>query len=445
MTNPIDANTILENLDAHATITRLHRDLSGDLSIGLPAPAPAANRAMFYGLPGELVQAADPTTEADPVGVLASALAACGAVIGPGPYVQIGNTRHPLLIWPLLFGRTGSGRKGQATDTAEIFLNNAGVGYADLCVTGLSSGEGLIERIRDPDSPDDPGGTMDKRLSVTEPEFSTVMARAKREGSTLGTMLRQAWDGRTLAVLTRNAYRASNPHIAIIGHITPKEFRMRLAEADMAGGSYNRFLPIYVERSKRLPIPEGVAPELLAGLSGRLHDAVKAARQVKRIALDDPARALWSTELYEEFTAADDEDHAWTEFTRRSAPYCLRIAALYAALEARNLITTADLGAAAALVRYSIASAVFVLDKQMRDPKIDRIRRALDQAADTGLTRSEISALFSRNVPKQTLDELLTSLTATGQYESVTTPTGGRPSVRYRRTSPDEERRNNSS
>ncbi|MEV5892879.1 hypothetical protein [Nonomuraea fuscirosea] len=78
----------------------------------------------------------------------------------------------------------------------------------------------------------------------------------------------------------------------------------------------------------------------------------------------------------------------------------------------------------------------------MRDPKIDRIRRALDQAADTGLTRSELSALFSRNVPKQTLDELLTSLTATGQYETFTTPTGGRPSVRYRRTSPDEERRN---
>ncbi|GGT38370.1 DUF3987 domain-containing protein [Nonomuraea spiralis] len=445
MTNPLDATTILENLDAHATITRLHRDQSGDLPLGLPVPPPAADPAMFYGLPGELVKVADPSTEADPVGVLVSALSACGAVIGPGPYVQIGNTRHPLLIWPLLFGRTGSGRKGQATDTAEIFLHHAGIGYGDLCVTGLSSGEGLIERIRDPDSPDDPGGTMDKRLSVTEPEFSTVMARAKREGSTLGTMLRQAWDGRTLAVLTRNAYRASNPHIAIIGHITPKEFRMRLAEADMAGGSYNRFLPVYVERSKRLPIPEGVAPDLLARLSGRLHDAVKAARQIKRIALDEDARAQWSTELYEEFTAADDEDHAWTEFTRRSAPYCLRIAALYAALDARTHITTTDLGAAAALVRYSIASAVFVLDKQMRDPKIDRIRRALDQAAGTGMTRSEISALFSRNVPKQILDELLTSLTATGQYETFTTPTGGRPSLRYRRTSPDEQRRNKTS
>ncbi|MFE3451576.1 hypothetical protein ACFXJ8_21900 [Nonomuraea sp. NPDC059194] len=434
MTKSIDADTILERLSADATIHRLHRDLSGEPTIGLPAPAPAADPAIFHGLPGEIVKAADPSTEADPVGVLVSALAACGAVIGSGPFVQIGNTRHPLLIWPLLFGRTGSGRKGQATDTAEIFLHNAGIGYGEICVTGLSSGEGLIERIRDPDSPEDVGGTMDKRLCVTEPEFSTVMARAKREGSTLGTILRQAWDGRTLAVLTRTAYRASHPHVAIIGHITPKEFRMRLAESDMAGGSYNRFLPVYVERSKRLPIPEGVEPQVLADLSGKLHDAVKAARQVQRITLDDAARVLWSTELYEEFTAADDEDHAWTEFTRRSAPYCLRIAALYAALAGRPLVTADHLRASAALVRYSIASAVFVLDKQLRDPKIDRIRRALDQAADVGLTRSEISALFSRNVPKQTLDELLASLTASGQYETVTTPTGGRPSIRYRRT-----------
>lgn len=443
MTQPLDADTILEQLSADATINRLHRDLSGELSVGLPTPAPAADAAMFHGLPGDLVSTADPSTEADPVGVLVSALAACGAVIGPGPFVQIGNTRHPLLIWPLLFGRTGSGRKGQATDTAEIFLHNAGIGYGELCVTGLSSGEGLIERIRDPDSPEDASGTMDKRLCVTEPEFSTVMARAKREGSTLGTILRQAWDGRTLAVLTRTAYRASHPHIVIIGHITPKEFRMRLAESDMAGGSYNRFLPVYVERSKRLPIPEGVAPEALATLSGQLHDAVKHARQVKRITLDEAARMLWTVDLYEEFTAADDEDHAWTEFTRRSAPHCLRIAALYAALEGRQHISADHLTAAAALVRYSIASAVFVLDKQMRDPKIDRIRRALDQSADVGLTRSEISGLFSRNVPKQTLDELLASLTATGQYETATTPTGGRPSVRYRRATCDEERRNN--
>ncbi|NRQ30681.1 DUF3987 domain-containing protein [Nonomuraea sp. NN258] len=443
MTRRHNAVTLLEEHDAETRVEAFHQDPAEGANGPLATRPPVADRTMFYGILGELVDAADPSTEADPVGVLASALAACGALIGTNPFAQVGNTRHPLLIWPLLFGRTGSGRKGQATDTAEIFMHETGLGYGDICATGLSSGEGLIDRIRDPDSQEDTGGTMDKRLVVVEPEFATVMARAKREGSSLGTILRQAWDGRTLAVLTRSAYRATNPHAAIIGHITPKEFRLRLAESDMAGGSYNRFLPVYVERSKRLPIPEGVDRDVLAEIGGKLNKGILAAGQVRRIAFDPGAQALWAGTLYDEFTAADDEDYAWTEFTRRSAPYCLRIAGLYAALEGRDRISADHLTAAAALIRYSIASAVFVLDKSMRNPKLDRLRRHLDQAGDAGLTRSEVSALFSRNVPKQALDEMLAALVVSGQYAKVTTPTGGRPAVRYQHvtapgSTPDE-------
>src|SRR5262249_49674776 len=159
-------------------------------------------------------------------------------------------------------------------------------------------GEGLIERIRDPQSEEDEGGTMDKRLCVTETEFSTVMARAKREGSTLGTVLRQAWDARTLAVLTRVAYKATLPHVAIIGHIPPKEFRMRLAETDMVGGSYNRFLPVYVERSKKLPIPQGIPEPLLNAEAARLRQAIGNASDLGRIHLGEQATRLWSGELY---------------------------------------------------------------------------------------------------------------------------------------------------
>lgn len=91
-----------------------------------------------------------------------------------------------------------------------------------------------------------------------------------------------------------------------------------------------------------------------------------------RIHLGEHASRLRSADLYDEFTAADDEDAAWTEFTRRSAPYCLRIAALHAALDGTAIIGASHLQAAAAMVRYSIGSAVFVLDKQMRDPRLDR-------------------------------------------------------------------------
>jgi len=105
---------------------------------------------MFAGILGEITAAAEPTTEADPVGIYASLLAGAGVLAGPEPHVRIGNTRHPLLIWALLLGRTGTGRKGEATGTAEIFLRRAAsASFDDLTVTGLSSGEGLIERIRD--------------------------------------------------------------------------------------------------------------------------------------------------------------------------------------------------------------------------------------------------------------------------------------------------------
>ena len=83
---------------------------------------PSADPAMYTGILGRITTAAAPTTEADPVGIYTSLLAGVGVLIGPGPFVRVGNTRHPLLIWPLLLGRTGSGRKGEATGTAEVFL-----------------------------------------------------------------------------------------------------------------------------------------------------------------------------------------------------------------------------------------------------------------------------------------------------------------------------------
>ena len=426
------ADEILARLDAPAVLADANRRRTGrdpaPERATLPAAPPSADPVMYRGLLGELTLAADPTTEADPAGVLASLMAMAGVAAGSKPHVQVGNTRHPLLIWPLLFGRTGSGRKGEATDTAEMFVRGAVWDWNDLSVTGLSSGEGLIERIRDPQNDEDAGGTMDKRLCVLETEFSTVMARAKREGSTLGTVLRQAWDARTLAALTRAAYKASMPHVAIIGHIPPKEFRMRLAEADMVGGSYNRFLPVYVERSKKLPIPLGIPEPLLNAEGARLRTAIGKASDLGRIHLGEHATRLWSAELYDEFTAADDEDAAWTEFTRRSAPYCLRIAALHAALDGTAIIGPSHLEAAAAMVRYSIRSAVFVLDKQMRDPKLDRIRRSIDTAGPEGIGRTDISALFSRNVTKQQLDELLNALTGTGQYEAFAAASTGNTS-----------------
>jgi hypothetical protein len=393
---------------------------------------PVPDPLMYAGVLGEMVRAAEPTTEADPVGIYTSLLAMAGAAIGPDAYVQIGNTRHALLFWPLLFGNTGSGRKGEATNTAAYFFRRSYPDWADITATGLSSGEGLIERIRDVMDEEDAGGTDDKRLLVIEPEFAQVMARAKREGSTLATVLRQAWECGPLSVLNRAQLKASGSHVAIVGHITPAEFRIRLAEADMAGGTYNRFAPFFVERSKRLPLPPGLDPDAVEPLTRKLAASIKAGRDAKQVTLDAGARKLWIAEVYEELTTYDDEEAVYTQFIQRAAPYCRRIAALLAVLDGRTAVISDDVGPALATVRYSIESARYVLGRTSQNRRLDKIRRAVGAVGAEGLTRSDISAQFSRNVGKAELDALIAELLAGDDFEEFSRRTGGRPAVAYR-------------
>jgi len=414
-------------------------------------PLPRRDPAMFHGLLGELVEAIDPHTEASGEGILVSLLAGAGALIGPKPHVMIGATRHPLLVWPLLFGRTGSGRKGEAGNAAKQYLRAAvdpldPDAFVRISVSGLSSGEGLIERIKDPveqadleddDRPPRRGitewpGTEDKRLLVVESEFASVMARSKRETNTLSGVLREAWEGGALGVLTKAMVRASSSHVAIVGHITPREFRLRMAAAEMGGGTYNRFLPIYVERSKRLPLPEPMDPVSLSTYGAMLREAIARAKNRGDIRMDDRARELWIEELYGEFTGSEDDEFMWSEFTERAPAYARRISALFAVLDGRSTVTEADLAATAALVRYSIASAKYVLDGRHRDPRVDRIKRAIDESDNRRLTRTEVSALFGRHLKPAELDGLLEQVTADGKYVAIDVETAGRTARIYR-------------
>ena len=203
-------------------------------------------------------------------------------------------------------------------------------------------------------------------------------------------------------MMNRKQLRASASHIAIIGHVAPREFRMRLADAELAGGTYNRYLPVYVERGKLLAVPEPVAEPVLAGLAARLSDAIGEAAKITCIQLGRAAISLWTDEVYPEFADLDDgDDLAWSEFTRRAAPTASASPGCSAALDGRALIGKDDLIAASAQIRYSIASARYVLNGVRRDPREDRLvlcdrRRRADRSYQQG-----ISGLFSRSWPER--------------------------------------------
>lgn len=413
---------------------------------------PPLDPAVFDCYLGELAISIEPYTEADPVAVLASLLAAAGVHLGPGPHLPIGMERHPLVVWPLLIGHTGSGRKGTAWGAAKHLLSAAVPEFVAANIhSGLSSGEGLAavfatEGGKEGDGPAagehrKGGGRRarllpddDCRLMAYEPEWASVMARMRREGNTLSATLRAAWEGGNLSTLNVDARVARRGHVGILAHITPGEFKAKVSSTDLAGGTYNRFLPVAVAQSKFLHLPTPPDPDLIARLARELGERLRRAREFGPLALSEPARDAWA-ELYLEFATHDHDGHAaaqLAEFTGRAAAHCLRLAGLHAAVDGSTRVQPPHLGAAAALVRYSVASASTVLRPGR---ELAELAAFIAAAGDQGRTREAIrSQHFGRHKTSDQVTALLNQLTTAGHVTVQQRPpaTGkGRPAQVY--------------
>jgi hypothetical protein len=415
------------------------------------AALPPLDPDVFTCYLGDLVHQVHADTEADPVGILVSLVCAAGVYLGPRPHVQAGDDRHPLLVWPLVVGRTSAGRKGASWSTARRLLTAADAQFMTTNVrSGLTSGEGLANMFTEPDQPTpppltDPSVTTDdastptehqdtpspgrlpagdRRLLVFEAEWAAVMARMKREGNALSATLRGAWEGGDLSTLNVSARIAPTSHIGLLAHITPTEFQAKVSTSDMAGGTYNRFLPIAVARSKFLPLAQGADPVLVDLIGAQLRERLHQARRIGMLNFTTEAAILWRR-LYVEFSTDHGDAGPVEQFVSRAAPNCLRIAALYAALDATDRITSGHLGAAAALVRYSVASARSVFTDH---PAQARLAAWITDAGPIGRTRKEITTVFFQGHAKATdIQATLDHLGGTGRItRTMRAPEGGR-------------------
>ncbi len=158
------------------------------------------NRTALYGLPGRIVESIAPHTEADPVAILANLLVGIGNLLGPGPHARVQYDRHPLRLYVVLVGPTSKARKGLSWSVPREMLSRLDPAWVKARVkTGLSSGEGLIENVRDRHDAGGQGdvGVADKRLLIIEPEFAVVLKIMGREGNSLSGVIRAAWDSGT--------------------------------------------------------------------------------------------------------------------------------------------------------------------------------------------------------------------------------------------------------
>ena len=217
--------------------------------------------------------------------------------------------------------------------------------WVSTCVvSGGSSGEGIIHAIRDPGQGSEDEGVDDKRLLVQESEFAKILKNIERQGNTLSAVLRDAWDGNILRILTRaNPIKATHPHVSVVGHITADELCRLLDATESVNGFANRFLFALAKRSKYLP--EGGGDYDLVQIGKRLGAAVSFACEVGEIHRDEEARARWR-KIYP--TLSDGFPGLAGAICGRAEAQVLRLSLVYALMDQSYVVRIEHLEAALA-------------------------------------------------------------------------------------------------
>jgi hypothetical protein len=412
-------------------------------------PYPKIDEAAFYGPFGRIVKAIAPLTEADSAAVLIQLLVGWGNLIGRCAYYSVGVDHHFTNLFCCVVGRTAKARKGLGLGVAGWVLKQLDQAWFEQNIwSGLSSGEGLIWRVRDPIVKSravtgkkaypgqreyyvDDEGIKDKRLLVAETEFGSAFTVMGRSGNNLSHVIRDAFDSkRRLGQMVKNSPGvATEAHISIIGHITAFELRTLMKECEQWNGFGNRFYWVCAKRAGVYSEPSDLEEAGIGAELALLADATKWAKEVEQMDREEEAKALWDV-IYRDF-AEDDGEGVVAATIDRGDVFMLRFQQLFALADHALSIRSEHVRAAQALWKYGEDSARYLFGDRLGNPKAEKIFDALRQSSG-GLTRAEINkGLFKGNLKAEVIEQALELLKKVGWIEGRTEKTGGRDAERF--------------
>ena len=401
---------------------------------------PIPGKAVFYGFAGEFAEFAVEKSEADPIAVLATFLCRFGVEVGPSPHMFAGEKQYSR-INAVLVGQSSKARKGTSSiPIRELFAFNEKEWIPAQTSQGpLSSGEGLIHAIRDPELKYhvdkstgvgekitmDPG-VEDKRLFILDQEFAGALACTKREGNTLSTIVRTLFDGGTIEPLTKTSKLvATNPHVAITTHITLQELHARLDRVEIFNGFANRFLWLCVRRTKLIPFPEPLDSQQVRAFQKKLHLLLESSKACSQMDFDPEARKEWGN-IYP--LLAKERADLLGSVLNRSEAYVRRIALIYALLDGSDSVRLPHLKAALSLWDYCEQSARFIFAGLESDSTCQKIMEALEESGGK-LDTSGLYKFFGNHISKRKMTVALNNLLASKniRVEELKPQGGGRP------------------
>lgn len=391
--------------------------------------APRPDPACLYGLVGDVARAGGDTTEANPYAVAANFIAFMSCAVGRGPYMPVGNTWHHARQFMLHIGRSGRGRKGDAVSLISRIERALKALSQDATPQvhrgGLSSREGLVYLIHDgyTEGKTEVEPILDKRLLVIESEFANVLHQGKREGNTLSAALRDCWDGVGMKPATKSSRLwATDPHVAMIGAVTPSELLGLMASRELTNGFANRFMMFWAERTKMLAFPSATRQEDVDTLAERVLEVLQfcqaerwADKDHLRVELSQDARTRYEM-LYHGELNDNSAGERITALIERRAPMLLRLAMLFALCDKTSTVEVHHINAALAWVRYSVESVKFIFASAADEVAVAETNDTAQKIvaflkAQKRVTRKQITVdCFKGHVHKTRIDAALDEL-----------------------------------
>lgn len=397
---------------------------------------------MAYGPLGEAVEVAMPTSEADPIGVWAASLSLYSSAISR--HVRLDN-RRPVVVWTVLAGRSAIGRKGYALNTATAILSKVIGGFIHTRRrSGIGNGPTLVDTLSklELDTVGQDGG-IDGRAIIIEEEWAAVLKDQKR-CSKFSTLFRTAWDGKPISNRTKKdgLQSVAQPLLGFHGHITPGEWAKYVSSSEALGGSYNRLLPVLVERSKMLPYNnKPQVPDTTA-----LQESFEWATEETRIM----SFTQEAGERYDEIRAEVEARMAelpelLASYMERAAEQVQRISAVLASTDMTEDIRPEAVEAAWAFVSYSMAS----VEKLVKDAASDGGTQRADKSPED-LIRDVLKRYGGEAKASDLLRPLWGKLNAAGIKDTVAdmddvevvtekSPGRGAPKTIYRLIDPEDQ------
>ena len=381
-----------------------------------PWPAPPAE-AVFHGPAGEFVLRTEPHTESHPMALLSQFLVAFGTATGNSAHYAVEASRHHSNEFIVLVGPSSKGRKGSSWDHVEALIRDVDEPFVERCIaSGMSSGEGLIAEVAD----DNENGSSahakaqaDRRVGVragdegARPRGEHTVARDPQR---LGRQ-DAADDGQEQpAARDRRAHRDRRSHHqarAAAPHHRDRTREWILQPLHGRGRA---------SAQRRCRSADGSAEKNSTASASR-SGSPPASPPSSSTSPSTLARGRGGSPSTTSSRAASPDSRGAA--TARAEAHAVRLALLYALLDCSPVIGLQHLEAALAFWGYSAASARWVFGDSIGDPTADEIWVMARERHD-GITRTEVSNLFSRNKKAREIDRALQALIDAGRLERAT-------------------------